>query len=66
LPLTRIILAMRKRKNRSFLKHYFVRTVPRSSILNKIASNFKQCCFNLCNYNIFLTIHLHILSHVST
>ena len=36
---------MRKRKNRLFLKHYFVRTVPRSSILNKIASNFKQFCF---------------------
>ena len=36
---------MRKRKNRSFLKHYSVRNVPRSSILNKIASNFKQCCF---------------------
>ena len=36
---------MRKRKNRSFLKHYFVRDVPKSSILNKIASNFKQCCF---------------------
>ena len=45
LPLKRIILAMRKRKNRSFLKHYFVRDVPKSSILNKIASNFKQCCF---------------------
>ena len=45
LPLKRIILAMRKRKNRSFLKHYFVRTAPKSSILNKIASNFKQCCF---------------------
>jgi hypothetical protein len=45
LPLKRIILAMRKRKNRSFLKHYFVRNVPKSSILNMIASNFKQCCF---------------------
>ena len=45
LPLKRIILAMRRRKNTSFLKHYFVRTAPRSSILNKIASNFKQCCF---------------------
>ena len=45
LPLKRIILAMRKRKNRLFLKHYFVRNVPKSSILNKIASNFKQCCF---------------------
>jgi hypothetical protein len=45
LPLKRIILAMRERKNRALAKHYFVRNVPKSSILNKIASNFKQCCF---------------------
>ena len=45
LPLKIIILAMGKRKKRSFLKHYFVRNVPKSSILNKIASHFKQCCF---------------------
>ena len=44
LPLKIIIWAMRKRKNRSFLKHYFVRTAPRSSIWHKIASNFKQYC----------------------
>ena len=34
-----------KRKNRRLFKRYFVRTVPRSSILNKIADNLKQYCF---------------------
>ena len=45
LPLKKIILAMRKRKNRTFLKHSMLRSAPKSSILNKIASNYKQCCF---------------------
>ena len=45
LPLKRILLALRKGESRPFLKHYFVQTTPKSSILNKIAKNYKQCCF---------------------
>ena len=45
LPLKKIILAMRKRKNRTFSKHKMLKSAPKSSILNKMASNYKQCCF---------------------
>ena len=45
LPLKKIILAMRKRKNRTFLKHKMLKSAPKSSLLNKMASNYKQCCF---------------------
>ena len=45
LPLKKIILAMRKRKNRTFLRHNMLKSAPKSSILNKIASSYKQCCF---------------------
>ena len=45
LPLKKIILSMRKRKNRTFLKHKMLKSAPKSSILNKMASNYKQCCF---------------------
>ena len=34
LPLKRIVLAFRDRKNRSFLKHYFSNSAPTSSFLN--------------------------------
>ena len=45
LPLKRIVLALRKRKNRSFLKHYFLNSAPKSSFLNMVASDYKLCCF---------------------
>ena len=45
LPLKRIVLALRKRKNRSFLKHYFSNSAPKSSFLNMIANDYKLCCF---------------------
>ena len=45
LPLKKIILAMRKRKNRTILKQNMLKSAPKSSILNKLASNYKLCCF---------------------
>ena len=45
LPLKRIVLALRKRKNRSFLKHYVLNSAPKSSFLNMVASDYKLCCF---------------------
>ena len=45
LPLKRIVLALRKRKNRSFLKQYFLNSAPKSSFLNMVANNYKLCCF---------------------
>ena len=54
LPLKRIVLALRKRKNRSFLKHYFLNSASKSSFLNSaskssflnmVASYYKLCCF---------------------
>ena len=62
LPLKKIILAMRKRKNRTFLKHSMLRSAPKSSILNKIGSNYKQCCFQFVHMQHIS--HLGILNHV--
>ena len=45
IPFKKIILTMRKRKNRRSIKHLLTRCAPRSSILNKIATNYKECCF---------------------
>ena len=45
LPLKRIVLALRKRKDRSFLKHYLLNSAPKSSFLNMVANNYKLCCF---------------------
>ena len=45
LPLKRIVLALRKRKDRSFLKHYLLNSAPKSSFLNMAANNYKLCCF---------------------
>ena len=45
LPLKRIVLALRKRKNRSFLKQHFLNSAPKSSFLNMVASDYKLCCF---------------------
>ena len=45
LPLRRIVLGLRKRKNRSFLKHYFLNSAPKSSFLYMVASDYKLCCF---------------------
>ncbi|XP_028410670.1 uncharacterized protein LOC114538965 [Dendronephthya gigantea] len=45
LPLKRIILAMRKRKNRPLLKRYLLMSAPKSSTLNKLVGNFKEYCF---------------------
>ena len=42
IPFKRIILAMRKRKNRRSIKHVLKRSAPKSSILNKIATNYKM------------------------
>ena len=36
---------MRKRKNRTFLKQNMLKSAPKSSMLNKLASNYKLCCF---------------------
>ena len=45
LPLRRIVLGLGKRKNRSFLKHYFLNSAPKSSFLYMVASDYKLCCF---------------------
>ena len=59
LPLKKIILAMRKRKNRTFLKQNMLKSAPKSCILNKLASNYKLCCFKFLHMQ-----HIFIIGYV--
>jgi hypothetical protein len=56
---------MRKRKNRTFLKHNLLKSAPKSSILNKIARNYKQCCFEFVHMqHIFIKSFGHFKASV--
>ena len=44
-PLKNIILAMRKRQIRQSVKQVFLKSTPKSSILNRMSRNFKEFCF---------------------
>ena len=59
IPFKRIILGMRKRKNRPSIKSLLKRSAPRSSIVNKIATNYKKCCFKFMHMQ-----HVFIMSFV--
>ena len=55
-----------KRKNRTFLKHNMLKSAPKSSILNKIASNYKQCCFQFLHMqHIFINSFGYIKSCIN-
>lgn len=53
IPLNKIIVAMRKKKNRRLMKHVLKRSTPASSILNKLATNFKECCLKSAHMQYF-------------
>ena len=65
LPLKRIVLALRKRKNRSFLKHYFLNSAPKSSFLNMVASDYKLCCFQFVHMEHIFIKSFDTLNHLS-
>ena len=66
LPLKRIVLALRKRKNTSFLKHHFLNSAPKSSFLNMVANDYKSCCFQFVHMqHIFIKSFAYFKSSVN-